>query len=373
MATSDSQLNSSSPTNDENDFKINKSVAHFAKELSNASYRSHKSASEVVFRTVASLKDVIMNDQWTTAKELIDLIHMNGDHLMEADPSETCTSNMIKRILHIIREEYIEDLESKTVEKDTSNSLKKTMTSERRTKDIDYSKIVPTLKTSIIDHINEFVTELETCKENIIQQAKQHLHANEIIMTLGYSKLVEDFLKKAAETRTFEVIVAAGVPLLEGHDMASNLSKANIQTTLISDAAIFAMMSRVNKVIIGTNAVMASGGLRAYTGSHTLALAANYYSIPVIVLVPLYKLCPMEKDAFEANNYFHKVMAPTQGIVNPDDASLADRCTIINPVFDYVPPELVTLFISDRGGNAPSYFYRYISELYHPADHNLNL
>lgn len=44
---------------------------------------------------------------------------------------------------------------------------------------------------------------------------------------------------------------------------------------------------------------------------------------------------------------------------------------IHSPMFDYVPPELVTLFISNIGGNAPSYMYRLLSELYHPDDHEL--
>lgn len=34
-------------------------------------------------------------------------------------------------------------------------------------------------------------------------------------MTLGRSKLVEDFFKKAAKTRTFDVIVAEGAPFLD--------------------------------------------------------------------------------------------------------------------------------------------------------------
>lgn len=41
------------------------------------------------------------------------------------------------------------------------------------------------------------------------------------------------------------------------------------------------------------------------------------------------------------------------------------------PVVDYVPPELITLFISNIGGHAPSYIYRLMSELYHPEDHEL--
>lgn len=50
--------------------------------------------------------------------------------------------------------------------------------------------------------------------ENIVQQASEHIHSNEIIMTIGKSKLVEEFFKKAATTRGFEVIVAEGGPFL---------------------------------------------------------------------------------------------------------------------------------------------------------------
>lgn len=40
-------------------------------------------------------------------------------------------------------------------------------------------------------------------------------------------------------------------------------------------------MSRVNKVIIGTNTVLADGGLRAGSGFHAVAIAAKHYSVPV--------------------------------------------------------------------------------------------
>lgn len=50
--------------------------------------------------------------------------------------------------------------------------------------------------------------------DNIAQQAKEHIHSNEIIMTIGKSKVVEAFLKKAAQDRKFDVIVAEGAPFL---------------------------------------------------------------------------------------------------------------------------------------------------------------
>lgn len=69
--------------------------------------------------------------------------------------------------------------------------------------------------------------------------------------------------------------------IFQGHKLAADLAEAQISTTLIPDSAIFAMMARVNKVIIGTHSVMANGGLKAVCGTHTLALAAKHYSVPV--------------------------------------------------------------------------------------------
>ena len=47
---------------------------------------------------------------------------------------------------------------------------------------------------------------------------------------------------------------------LQGQEFAVSLAKAGVETTVINDSAVFAIMSRVNKVIIGTHTVMANGG-----------------------------------------------------------------------------------------------------------------
>jgi len=61
---------------------------------------------------------------------------------------------------------------------------------------------------------------------------------------------------------------------------------------LIPDSAITAMMARVNKVIIGTHAVMANGGLVAQIGTRLIAQSAQDRSVPVLVCCGLYKLSP---------------------------------------------------------------------------------
>ncbi|XP_067008747.1 translation initiation factor eIF2B subunit beta [Anabrus simplex] len=341
--------------------EINEYVTNFISDVKrgkiNGSY-------DITINTVDLLKKIISQTEWQTAKELLKLISAEGRRLIKSLPIHASVGNMVRRILKIIREEYVVGRKNKQEEVDPQESLHKIVTSEG---DVDdYNTVVPQLKASIIEHIGEFQTELETSAENIAQQAREHIHSNEIIMTVGKSSAVEAFLKAAASERKFEVIVAECAPFCRGHELAVSLGKSKIQTTLIADSAIFAIMSRVNKVIIGTHTVMANGGLRSVCGSHIVALAAKHYSVPVIVLAPMYKLSPLhlcsyDQDAF--NNY----VSP-EGVLNYSDGAILSKVHVFNPVFDYVPPELVTLFISNTGGHAPSYVYRLLSELYHPED-----
>ncbi len=62
-------------------------------------------------------------------------------------------------------------------------------------------------------------------------QALEHIHANEVILTVGRSHTVEQFLKAAAaKKRSFQVIVAeCGPPGFGGQEMAVSLAKEGIQ------------------------------------------------------------------------------------------------------------------------------------------------
>ena len=42
-----------------------------------------------------------------------------------------------------------------------------------------------------------------------------------------------------------------------------------------------------------------------------------------------------------------------------------------NPRLDYVPPTLISLYLTDTGGHCPSYVYRLLTEYYSPEDHTI--
>lgn len=110
------------------------------------------------------------------------------------------------------------------------------------------------LRSLVLASIGDLVEELETVSSNLSSQSMEHIHTDEVIMTIGRSRSVEKFLLEAGKRRKFHVIVAEAAPTYLGHEMAVSLATAGISTSVIADAAVFAMMARVNKVIIGCHA-----------------------------------------------------------------------------------------------------------------------
>lgn len=293
---------------------------------------------------------IITTSEWKTAEQLMLIVRETGKIVIGALPTEATLANIVRRMLKIIREEYDElDTPEHQTKLDDSQavSLQKLVTqnSEKFDSKSDYTKLHVDLRENLINHLNEIEMELQLSHDNLAQQAPEHVHSSEIILTLGYSKSVEKFLKSVPKDRKFEVVVAEASPNCRGHMLAQSLANSKIETTVIPDSAIFAYMSRVNKVIIGTHSVLANGGLRAANGGYTVALAAKHYSVPVIVLVPMFKLSPVFLCNFEqeAFNLFGST-----GSILPYNTKVSQQIKAYAPVFDYVPPELISLFISSK-------------------------
>ena len=98
--------------------------------------------------------------------------------------------------------------------------------------------------------VDEILNELEDLHKSINEQAIHQIHSGEIILTTGRSKTVELFLKAAAaKKRDFSVMVCEGAPTNSGHEMALALAAAGIPTTVIHDAAVFAVQTNKRQEI----------------------------------------------------------------------------------------------------------------------------
>lgn len=218
------------------------------------------------------------------------------------------------------------------------------------------------LRAEVGEAIEEIIEELETADDQIAGYALDHIHSNEVILIYGPSVTVQKFLLKAASKRKFTVMHAECFP--NNHESVhatvsgslkgdaddtgpdrfhKSLTAAGITVIMIPDSAIFAVMSRVNKVILGTHAVLANGGLIAAAGARMLAKAASVHKTPVVVLSGVYKLSPIypfNTDAFIEYGDASKV-------IPYEDGEFMEKVEVENPLHDYVPPELIDIYITN--------------------------
>nr|XP_024358673.1 translation initiation factor eIF-2B subunit beta-like isoform X3 [Physcomitrium patens]XP_024358674.1 translation initiation factor eIF-2B subunit beta-like isoform X3 [Physcomitrium patens] len=340
--------------------------------------------------------------------------------MIAANPIELAVGNMVRRVLHIIREEDVSltssaipgvSVESDDDESDSKSSYSAAAIaaanrsalrapslhnllesipdpvktpeapaasvgdSDSKSRSGDRNSVSWKLKHNVIEGITELLQDLDDYHTHVAEQALEHIHQNEVILTLGRSRSLLKFLLEAKKKRSFQVVVAEGAPRYQGHTLAKELAEKGLQTTVITDSAVFAMISRVNMVIIGAHAVMANGGVLAPVGMHMVALAARRHAVPFVVLAGVHKLCPQ---------YPHKPYTLLNDMKSPAEvvefgelsecfaAGTGDHTTyVVNPTFDYIPPDLVSIFITDTGGHNPSYVYRLIAEYYSPEDYFL--
>lgn len=217
-------------------------------------------------------------------------------------------------------------------------------------------------KAEVLDGITEIVDELHQVDDQIAAYALEHIHSNEIILTYESSVSVQKFLLKAAARRKFTVIHVESYPnshkdshaavtgTLTGDEegLATDsfqkpLIALGITVILIPDSAVFALMSRVNKVILGTHSVLANGGLVAAAGSRVVASAAKVHKTPVVVVSGIYKLSPVYPFDYEALIEYGDASA----VADYMHSDVAEKVDVMNPLYDYVPPELVDLYITN--------------------------
>ncbi|KRT81186.1 hypothetical protein AMK59_5043 [Oryctes borbonicus] len=167
------------------------------------------SSYSIAVRTEQLLENLISHGKWNTAQELMNLIKLRLKKIVDILPQEATANNIMRHILKIVRDEYDAGFKSKGEGQSTLHHL---VTADADTDSTDYSKPLSSLKTALLDHLAEYKVELEASADNIASQASEHIHSNEVILTVGKSSTVEKFLKFAAKTRKYHVIVVESAP-----------------------------------------------------------------------------------------------------------------------------------------------------------------
>jgi len=123
-------------------------------------------------------------------------------------------------------------------------------------------------------------------------------------------------------------------------------------------------MSRVGKVLIGARSVFANGGCVTAAGVATVCESAKEHRTPVFAVAGLYKFSPLYP--FDRSSL---IEVGNSGKVLPyEDSEVVGKCEVTNPLYDYVIPEHIDIYITNIGGFSPNFIYRIVLDNYSSED-----
>lgn len=381
--------------------------------------------------TARILLQVVAKSKWSDVDQLLDTVQRVGRRLAQAAPRELVISNIVRRVLGLIRDEAREDRNGNEFGTDSVSDIQSISTDHvpalpkpgvvaapvrpalMATNSFHFSKSLfnllsaesttttgstttgsPTtpvsgaftpisggltasvhaLRSEVIDGIEEIMDEISQVADQIASFAEVQIHPGDYILVHRPSPTVERFLIRAAAKRQFTVLIASSTPPKGGSDapyasLRKKLNAARVKTINVMSSGLVAYMPKVNKVVMGASAVLPNGAIISDGGSGLVARAAREFSKPVIVLSGVYKLCPEVAYDLEAA----VELGDSSSYVSFADGPIVNGVEVENAVTELVPPEMIDMYITNLGPHTKDHLDSIMADHYKPEDFDLHL
>ncbi|KAI0336438.1 nagb/rpia/CoA transferase-like protein [Cubamyces sp. BRFM 1775] len=245
------------------------------------------------------------------------------------------------------------------------------------------------LKKELEQQGRKYATEAISFRDKIAELTLGFIKDDSVILTHSYSRVVLKALLHAHKTKRISVYVTESRPRGLGLKTYEALTAAGIPCTVVLDSAVAYVMDRVDFVLVGSEAVVESGGLINYVGSNQMAIIAKAANKPFYALAESYKfhrLFPLSQyDLPTHNPNILSFTTPITRSAGQDAASsdAAQEATATsqasqgtsssateramtqeqiakNPGVDYTRPDLISLVFSDVGILTPEGVSQYL-------------
>ncbi|KAF8188415.1 hypothetical protein BJ912DRAFT_904023 [Pholiota molesta] len=247
------------------------------------------------------------------------------------------------------------------------------------------------LKKELIRQGQNYATEALTYRKKIAELAFGFIKDGSVILTHSYSRVVMQTLLLAHKHKRISVFVTEARPRGLGIKTAEALTAAGVPSTVILDSAVAYVMDKVDFVLVGSEAVVESGGLVNAVGSNQIAIIARAANKPFYALAESYKfhrLFPLSQYDLPSHNSkilsFPRPRLPehvspigtpphdSTPAANDTSTPTNDRPDLIppritqeqisenNPDVDYTRPDLISLVFSDVGSLTPEGVSQYL-------------
>ncbi|WAR17058.1 EI2BD-like protein, partial [Mya arenaria] len=171
---------------------------------------------------------------------------------------------------------------------------------------------------------------------------------------------IDDFLRERILLAAQAISQEATVKISNGdflinkkrRECLRRLVKEGIKCSYVMITAVSYVMSEATKVFLGAHGLLANGFVMSRVGSALISLIAKASNVPVLVCSETYKFCErVQTDSFVFNE-----------LGDPDDLVDIEKktpylwdwrdyssLTLLNLVYDFTPPEFITMVITELG------------------------
>ncbi|KAJ3786619.1 hypothetical protein GGU10DRAFT_289910 [Lentinula aff. detonsa] len=238
------------------------------------------------------------------------------------------------------------------------------------------------LKTELIRQGQRYAEQALAYRAKIAELAFDFIKDDSVILTHSYSRVVLQTLLLAHKRKRISVFVTEARPRGMGIKTAEMLTAAGIPCTVVLDSAVAYAIDKVDFVLMGSEAVVESGGLVNAVGSNQIAIIAKAANKPFYALAESYKfhrMFPLSQYDLPSHNpgvlSFPQTMSArarpaSSGLPSKASSVLFDNGSPIrmtqediarnNPDVDYTRPDLISLVFSDVGSLTPEGVSQYL-------------
>lgn len=293
--------------------KVSQKIKHIAEDIETMKVRG---AGKIASSAAKALIITAQESKVKGPAELAMELEATAKLLLKTRPTAVSLPNAIRYVMHRVKEAQERDVE------------------------------LEDLRRTAIEAASAFILNSAKAIEHIGEIGARRIEDGDCVITHCNSATVTAVLKTAfSQGKTFRVFASETRPRFQGRITAETLSAIGIPTTLIVDGAIRLFMGKMDKVIVGADAVVANGAVVNKIGTSIMALTAHESRVPFFVTAETYKFSP---ETLLGQPVKIEERASLE-VISEEELRKMPNVTIRNPAFDVTPPEYIDLIITERG------------------------
>lgn len=226
---------------------------------------------------------------------------------------------------------------------------------------LDEDPSLEEFKIGFIGAADRFIERSMRAVGNIAEYGSRRIEDGDVVLTHCNSSAVVAILRKAhKDGKRFKVFITETRPRFQGRITARQLGEAGIETYLIVDSAARYFMNKIDKVIVGADAVAVNGAVVNKIGTSMIALAAHEARTQFLVAAETFKFSP---ETMTGELVWIEERSPDEVLPSEERGGIP-LCNIRNPAFDVTPPEYIDAIITEEGVIPPQAAFHLMEQIF---------